>query len=229
MKTVGIIGGLGPQTTADFFLEVISLCFKQNKINRPPMLIFNVPMIFDLEKRIVSGGNTEGFLKLLIDSALKLEKGGSDFIVIPCNSAHVFIEEVRNAVKIPVLSIVEEAVNFLSNKKVHKVGLLATGSTLNNNLFDAELRKNRILFETPNKLSQRKIEKIIDRLLAESELGNEKEELLEITKEISVECILLACTDLQQVLPNSSDLKIFDTMKILANAAIREILKGDKE
>src|SRR3989344_5390819 len=89
MKTVGIIGGLGPETTAKFYLEVLSSCFKTNKLNRPPMIVFNVPMRFDLEREIiVEAKGKNRLLPFLLDAAKHLEKGGADFIVIPCNTAH---------------------------------------------------------------------------------------------------------------------------------------------
>src|SRR5438552_1516444 len=77
-------------------------------------------------------------------------------------------------VSIPVLSIVEESVDLLFHKNVNKLALLATGSTINSKLFDAKLKNSGIEFEIPNKISQQKIEVIIDRLLAKRESGSEK-------------------------------------------------------
>ncbi len=118
MKTVGIIGGLGPSTTAEFYLEVIFACQKENKTNRPPALIWNVPISYKIEREaIVESRGKERLVPFLIDAAKRLEKGGADFLVMPCNSLHTFIGEIRRSVKIPVLSIVEETAKFLKKRK----------------------------------------------------------------------------------------------------------------
>mgnify|MGYP001590500511 CR=1 FL=1 len=131
MKTVGIIGGLGPETTAKFYLEVLSSCFKSHNLGRPPMLIFNVPMSFKLEKEIITASEKKDFfVPFLTNAAIRLEKSGVDFIVIPCNTAHVFIDQVRKLVNIPVLSIVEESVSFLRDRGMDSIGLLATTQTI---------------------------------------------------------------------------------------------------
>src|ERR1035437_298717 len=103
MKTVGIIGGLGPQTTAKFYMQIVSLCAKKNSEQRPNILIVNVPISHELEKKFInrSVGKKE-FCELLTNAAKTLEKSGVDFIVLPCNTAHVFIEDIRNSVSVPV-------------------------------------------------------------------------------------------------------------------------------
>src|SRR5258708_349756 len=127
MKTVGIIGGLGPETTAKFYLEIISNSQHQNNEARPPILMWSIPLPLGIEEDLITRAQgEERYLPFMIDAAKRLEKGGADFIVIPCNSVHIFINEVRSSVNIPVLSIIEETLKFLKNKSISKVGLLAT-------------------------------------------------------------------------------------------------------
>src|SRR3989344_5572385 len=119
MKTVGIIGGLGPATTSKFYLEIVQKCFDKNKHSRPPILIWNVPIPFKVEEDlIVRGQGEDRFLPFLIDAARRLENGGANFLVIPCNSVHIFIDHIRKSVNVPVLSIVEETVKVLKKQKV---------------------------------------------------------------------------------------------------------------
>ena len=122
MKTIGIIGGLGPETTSEFYLEIVFECYKKNKEQRPPILIWNVPLKYKIEEDLLEKAEgEERYIPYLIEAAKKLEKAGADFLVIPCNSVHAFIKEVRNSVKIPVLSILEETAKFLKNKNISKV------------------------------------------------------------------------------------------------------------
>lgn len=225
MKTVGIIGGLGPETTANFFLEVLSLCFKTNKIRRPSMLIHNVPMFFKLEENFIKHSvGKKQFSGILINSAKMLEKGGADFIVIPCNTAHIFIEEIRKSVNIPVLSIVEETVDFLEKNNKKKIGLLATPATVRSKLFDDILENNGIKIDLPEKSEQDEIGVIVNKILKNNHTEKDKLKLLEIVNNLSDEdAIVLACTDLHILIPPDPKRKIFDTMHILAISVARKL------
>lgn len=227
MKTVGIIGGLGPETTAKFYLEVLSSCFKSHNLGRPPMLIFNVPMSFKLEEEIItSSERTDFFLPFLTDAAIRLEKSGVDFIVIPCNTAHIFIDQVRKSVKIPILSIVEESVKFLTDRNIDRIGLLATTQTIETKLFDGHCRASGIKINKPNPRNQIQIASIINKILKNKHSLSDQKKLLKIMDDFEdSDCVLLACTDLQLLMPDHENIKAFDTMKILADATVREILK----
>jgi len=229
MRTVGIIGGLGPETTSKFYLEVIFSCFDKDKINRPPMLIWNVPLPYQIESEFITKASGEKqYIPYLIDAAQRLEKGGADFIVIPCNSIHIFIDEVRNSVKIPVLSIVDETVEFLKSKQIKEIGILATSATVGKRLYEDKLIQNGISVSTPNQLDQNRMGEIINNLVHSRHDETDKNELLKIIQkfiEKGINTVLLACTDLQLIVPNIPDAQILDTMEILAKSTVREILK----
>ena len=229
MKTVGIIGGLGPETTAEFYLDLVFSCQKKNRTHRPSIIISNVPLSYKIEEEaIVKNTGFERILPFLIEEAKRLEKAGADFIVMPCNSLHVFIKEIRNAVKIPVLSIVEETVKFLQKNKFKKVGIVSTSATINNKLYENAFEKNNILYETPNDFQQAKMGKIILNLVTGIQNNKDREELIKIIggfENKDIDCVVLACTDLQLLIPKIPSLKIFDTMKIFADATVEKILE----
>jgi aspartate racemase len=224
-KTVGIIGGLGPETTAHFYLEVVFACSKISG-KRPQILISNVAIPLKIEKEIITEAkNEKNILPFLIHSAKQLEDGGADFIVIPCNTVHIFIDNIRNSVKIPVLSIIEETSNFLRKEKVKEVGLLATTATIKNKLFDENLKRNKIKMKTPNNINQLKMGKIIHHLVKGEENNKDKKEFLRIIEKLNVNDAVLACTDLQLLNAKHKKVRIFDTMEILAKATISEIFR----
>jgi len=228
MKTVGVIGGLGPETTAQFYLELVFACLEINAKTRPPILMWNVPIPLDVEEEFITHTVGEDiYVPLLIDAARRLEQGGADFIVIPCNSVHIFIDEVRNSVKIPILSIVEETVNFLSKKNLAEVGILATSVTLRKKLYEQKLKEKGIKVVAPNEEDQTKMGHIINHLVQATHTDEEKKELLSIVDTLvdqGVETIILACTDLQLLVPEHDEVVIFDTMKILVESVVREIV-----
>lgn len=229
MKTVGIIGGLGPETTSQFYLNVVFSAYEIDKYARPGMLIWNVPLPYKIEEEFITKAKgEEKYLPFLIDAAVRLEKGGADFIVIPCNSVHIFIDDVRSAVKIPVLSIVDETINFLKYKNINEVGILATSSTIRKKLYEEKLIKNNIKVMNPNDNDQSRMGGIINHLVHSQHTIQDKKELNKITENFThreIKTLILACTDLQLLIPKYKNVKIYDTMAILVEATVRELLR----
>ena len=227
MKTVGIIGGLGPETTAEFYLSLVFGCAKISKEHRPAILTWNVPLPYEVEESaLVNGAGVENYLPYLKEAAKRLEAGGSDFLVMPCNTLHCFIEEIREEVNIPVLSVVEEVVTFLEKEQIKDIGLVATGITLSSSFYQEALSKNEIKFRTPDEFQQAKLAKMIYNLVTNRYANHQRQELLEVVNDLysqGTRTILLACTDLQALVPHHPRMKIFDTMQILANATVEEI------
>lgn len=230
MKTVGIIGGLGPETTSEFYLEIVFGCYQKNKKNRPPILIWNVPLEYEIENDLLEKSTgEERYIPYLIDAAKKLEKGGADFLVMPCNSLHIFIKEIRGAVKIPVLSLIEETTKFLKDKKISKVGVLATSTSLKQKMYENAFKVEGIQQFVPDEFDQAKIGKIINNIVLNRHANKDRKEFLKIVNNLEnnkVEDIILACTDLQLLIPHHPKLRIFDTMQIFVDATVREILEN---
>lgn len=229
MKTVGIIGGLGPETTSEFYLDIIFSTYKKSKEQRPGLLISSVPLPYQIEADLIEkneGG--ERYIPYLTQEAKRLECAGANFLVMPCNSLHVFINEIRESVSIPVLSIIEETVKFVKKEGYKKVGIISTSATIQNKLYENALKSAEIDYVTPDDFQQAKMGKIILNLVTGQQRNEDREEIIKIidtfdTKD--VDCVALACTDLQLLIPKHNNLPIFDTMKILADATVREILK----
>ena len=228
MKSVGIIGGLGPETTSEFYLKVIFGCQKLNTEQRPSIVIASVPLLFEIERDLISfNKDKERYIPFLVNEAKRLEKSDVDFIVMPCNSLHVFIDQIRDAVSIPVLSIVEETIQYLKDKSIGNVGLISTSATVANNVYEDQLIKNNLDFVVPNDLQKAQMDKIIQRLVEGQHLNNDRDLILKVVDDLvdaGVNGVALACTDLQLLLPKSDKVHIFDTMDVLAQATVKTIL-----
>ncbi|MFH1425099.1 MAG: amino acid racemase [archaeon] len=220
-RTIGVLGGLGPETTSKFYLSLVSK-FLKDHAHRPPMLISNVPVHLSVEKQfITTGKGCALFSSLLEESAQSLERGGADFIAIPCNTVHMFIRSIRRSVGIPVLSIVEETAKFLSARNIRAIRIFSTSGSNLKNLFDSEFRQKGIM---PVKLSGREqeaLDKIILKILSLSATEEDRIVLEQMTRSSELPA-LLACTDLQHLLKPDSK-KIFDTLEILEEASLREM------
>lgn len=148
---------------------------------------------------------------------------------MPCNSLHVFIKQIRDSVSIPVLSIVEETVKFLKREKMNKVGIVSTSATIKNKLYENAFAENGIEYVVPNELQQARMGKFILNLVVGQQKNRDREELIGIINDFEskgLSCVILACTDLQLLIPQHKILKIFDTMKLLADATVQELVKG---
>ena len=226
-KTIGVIGGMGPETTAGFYLRIIDLCRERGVPVRPAVSIFSVPLPLALESAALSGkGGVEPYLPILLDAAIRLERSGADFIVMPCNSMHVFIEQIRASVRIPVHSIVDASMDYLSSRGFGNVMLLATSITSRSKLYETAAKaRPGLAVRVPSAAGQERLDSVVVSLVSGSRLPWQKDALRDaIEAAEGCDCVLLACTDLQILEPVSDRIAILDTMEILAQRAVDQIL-----
>ena len=105
-KILGVIGGLGPETGCRFCLNVNNK-FKPITKRQPHILLDNLPISQEAEERLIKGGPSQEHLDLLTESVQRLNRLDADWIVIACNTVHIFIDEFRRKSAIPILSITE--------------------------------------------------------------------------------------------------------------------------
>lgn len=230
MKTLGIIGGLGAQTTSNFYQNVIYGCQHINHIHRPPILMWSVPISYQAEEQeIIEGIYIKGYERWLIDAAKKLQDGGADFIAMPCNSACTFIEEIQAAVEIPVINIIEETINHLKQDNIQTVGIISSLITQKNALYDKYFMKYGIDFTIPTKSNQLHLDLIIANLTNNKNSHRAKIQLEKIINDFTgnqIHHIVLACAALSPLLSSTlSHSTFYDTLKIYAHAAIKKIIE----
>jgi len=105
---IGVIGGLGPAATVDFYAKVVAATVASRDQEHVRLLIDGDPEVPDRSGAIAGTGESSG--PALIDKARRLAAAGADLLVMPCNSAHAFEADIRASVDLPFVSIVEEAV-----------------------------------------------------------------------------------------------------------------------
>ncbi len=228
MKTIGIIGGFGPETTAKFFMSLISLWQNNNQNIRPEILTWNAPVDSVLEKEfITSGKNSEHFLKLLKQGAKKLEAGGAEILVIPCNSLHIFINDIKSSTKLEVVNIIEETHKFLIRDNIDKVGLLSSGITNKFKLFESSDHGDLSIVH-PGLEDQVKLDQLIHRLVLGTTQSSDRVFFIDVSKRMlknGVRNIILGCTDFQLLKPKLKNINFIDTLDILANATIEKMVQ----
>ena len=219
MKTIGILGGMGPEATVQLYLEIIRI-FQQRygatyDADFPQMIILNLPLPDVVEEK----GSFDKIIELLQRGAKKLEQAGADFIAIPCNTAMTFLPQMQQAVSIPFVSVVEETVNFVKKKNFTEVGIVATEMTLRSGIYSRSLGRNII---EPSLEQKNQTTRIIMNILSGKKNEIDKLDLKEIIKDLQrqgAQAVILGCTELPLLLTGKD---MIDTIKVLAEAVVRE-------
>ncbi len=106
MKTLGIIGGLGPESTIDYYRSIIALYREKTAgVGYPPLVIVSLDV--DKALRLLGANQLEEMAEYLAGAARQLAAAGADFALLSANSGHIVFEQLRQASPIPLISIVE--------------------------------------------------------------------------------------------------------------------------
>lgn len=138
-KTVGVMGGMGPDATVDFMSRVIALTDAACDQDHVHMIVDQDPTIPNRQLAIASA-NDDVTPRLGI-MARRLEAAGADFLVLVCNTAHVFLDEVRSTTTIPFVDIIEESVAEIERlcPEARSVGIMATDACLTSGIYQRVL------------------------------------------------------------------------------------------
>jgi len=221
MKTIGIIGGVDPSTTAAFYTRVIQLVREFNG-ERPRLLIYSVPVPAKMEDHFLrTGEGIEHFVPLLQEAAISLERGAADIIVMACNSLHHLQNEIRQVIRIPFHSIVDASVQHLQREGVKRVGILGSPLTLQQSLYGEVLSACGIESVVPSKEDQSTLGTIIRNIVFGKKGENDEQQFMNVMnnlQKLHLNHLLLACTDLQELKSRHPECITHDTMEILARA-----------
>ncbi len=226
-RTIGVLGGLGPWATLDFFEKVLRLTPARRDQEHLRLIIDNNPKIPDRGPAILGTPGAEDPLPALLATARTVEAAGADLIVIPCNTAHFFYEPIRRAVGVPVLHIMEEVARATAARYpgLRRVGLLGTRATVATGLYQRAFASKGTEVVAPDAPGQAIIDRLIHGIKASQvgDLAGQGALVGRRLEESGAEAIILGCTELPLVLgPDSLGLPVLDSNLILAEAALRE-------
>ncbi len=230
-KTIGILGGMGPEASANLYGKMIK--YTQHKYGAvqdsdyPPIIIYSMPLLGFDETGIV---DKEAVKSQLIDGVKKLENAGCDLIIVGCNTVHIFFDEMQEAVKIPVLNIVEETKKKVMDFGCKKVGLFASESTSRAKLYQKRFAESGVEVISPSARQQEALNKVIEHVMG----GNQKTDDVIVLKDIArdyvkqgAEAVVMGCTEIPLAINQShTDVKLFDTVEIIVQSAVDFSLKN---
>ncbi|MEG2339010.1 MAG: aspartate/glutamate racemase family protein, partial [Clostridium sp.] len=223
MKTIGLIGGMSWESTVSYY-QVINTTIKEELggLHSAKCLLYSVN--FEEIEKCQSNGEWDKSGAILADAAIRLEKGGADFIIICTNTMHKVIDIVKSKINIPILHIAEATADILIQKSVTKVALLGTKYTMEQDFYKEKLIERGLQVVIPCE-EDRVI--INDTIFNELCLGtinpSSKSEFIRIINSLvaeGVEGVILGCTEIG-LLVNQEDalVPLFDTAVIHAKKA----------
>lgn len=230
-RIVGILGGVGPEATAELFRRVIKATPVRSEQEHLRVIIDNNPQIPDRTPAVLNRG--ESPLKELLKTALNLERAGAEIIAIPCNTAHYWLDELCENVSVPVLDMISETASHISSQfpRIEKLGLMATEGTIKAQLYQRKLKPREILL--PDRESQEELMAVIygnRGIKLGFTQGAVRQRVLSIAQSLvagGAEAVITGCTELSLVLSGQDiSVPLVDPLQILAEAIVREAKSG---
>jgi aspartate racemase len=228
MKTVGVLGGMGPEATAYFFTLLIKNTRASRDAEHVPVIICSLPGIPDRTRAILQGGRSP--LPFLVRGVRALARAGADFAVMPCVSAHFFYPGLAARSPIPVIHLLGETAADVGKRfpGIKKIGILATTGTARSGIFAEAFRAAGIEVLVPDARAQRRVMNAIygkRGIKAGVSAGAPREALLGVAADLvrrGARAIVAGCTEVPIAI-GAGDLSVplIDPMLIVARACIR--------
>ena len=221
----GVLGGMGPDATIDFLNKVLSLTPALSDQDHLRLIIDQNPHVPNRQTQSSSPPNTVG--AAIAEMARRLQRYGADFLVMPCNSAHAFIDELLNSVSVPFLNILDCTLTAARDTGCTRFGVLATDGCLESGIYQARIvthQESIVIPDTKNiGLLMDSISKVKSRNFDIDEVRRTLVEIANSLASDGAELIIAGCTEIPLVLKHDNiQLPLIDSTKELAQATVRE-------
>lgn len=230
MKKLGLIGGIGPESTIPYYRGIVYEVQKRVGEKFFPNLTIESINVFDV-LAMCERQEYEALTNYLMAAVNALTASGADFIALTGNTPHIVFDELTKRSSVPLVSIIEAACDETRRRNISKVGLLGTIFTMDGEFFKEPFTNNQIEVVTPNEDEKRFINQKISQ---ELELGIVKEETLSAFMKIvqrmkdenGIQAILLGCTELPLLFNGiKTPVDSLDTMQIHIQTLVNMIVE----
>ncbi len=220
-KTLGIIGGVGPLATMFIGEMIVRLTAAERDQEHINMLITNNTNIPD-RTAFILGESQENPVPVILSDAHKLEKMGAEILIIPCNTAHSFYDEIQDGTTLPVIDMVYETAKRAKEKGAHRVGILGTSGTISTGIYQAACKQFDLQPVLPNERIQSIVMSLIyDDVKAGHPADPKKWSTISLAmEEAGCDELILGCTELSIVRKELELTNCIDSLYVLAETAI---------
>ncbi len=220
MKTIGLIGGLGPEATVDYYKAIIaSFSTKNKELNYPEIIVYSVNMSEFIG--LLTNKEYEQATAYLLERIDALHRAGADFAAITANTPHLLFDELKRYSSLPLISIVEATCEEALKNKLKKPGLFGTSFTMDASFYPDVFRRNGMEIVLPEKDDKKRINQ---KLFSEIELGifkpKTREMLIGIIQKMvdkqHIDSLILGCTEFPLILtePEYCGIPVLNTTQI---------------
>jgi aspartate racemase len=227
MKRIGLIGGMGPEATVEYYKEIINAFKNKNEnLNYPEIIIYSVNLSEFVN--LMKEKKYDQVTALLLEKIDSLKRAGAEFAALTANTPHLLFEQIQAKSPLNLISIVEATCREALKKGLNRCGLIGTAFTMNSTFFEDVFKNHSIEVVVPGKND---IELIDNKLFSEIELGIFKDETRDLfigiidkmVKQQEIDSIILGCTEFPLLLTQNS----YSGVPVLNTTAIhiREIVK----
>jgi aspartate racemase len=228
-KVIGLLGGMGPDSTIDIFQRIVNATNAKMDGEHLRIIVDNNPKIPSRQDAILKGTEDPG--PMLAMTALNIEKAGADFLIICANTAHHYYDEIKDAVGIEVLHIIEETAIEIkrTHSNITKVGVLATSGAMKVNVFQRSFKKYDIeIIEVPESI-QADIQDAINayKYKVPADMVGKLMNAIDYLTKKGADAIIMGCTEIPLILNDLSlSIPVFDPNEIIANLAVKLAKRG---
>ena len=225
MKKIGLVGGISWVSTIDYYRFI-----NQGVNARLGGLNFVECIIYSLNFGDVQAKSWDNAFELLLNACKNLKKSGVDGIALCANTAHLFARKLQEAIKLPIIHIIDETAKAITKEGFKKVGLLGTKFTMEKDFYKSKLEEYGLMVLVPGEQETRNyIQHTVKEELGIGFINPEtKANYIAIVKELidsGAECIVLGCTEIPMLIGQADfTIPVFDTTKIHSQAIVEYII-----
>ena len=231
MKTVGLIGGMSWESTSEYYKKINEGIKEQlGGFHSGKILMYSFD--FDEIEALQHKNQWDELTEMLVDAGTRLKKAGADFLAICTNTMHKVADEVAERTGLKVLHIADVTAEAIIQKNKNVVGLLGTDFTMSEDFYKKRLNdKYNIEVMIPEKMERERVHRVIyDELCCGIVKSQSKAEFITIInnlKDKGAEGVILGCTEIPMLIEQKDlDIRVFDSMKLHADAIVKEMLNG---
>lgn len=231
MKTIGLLGGMSWESTADYYHQINTGIKNQlGGLHSAKIALFSVD--FAEIEALQHKGEWKQAGNLLAQEAASVEKAGADFLILCTNTMHMVAEQIQQAIKIPLIHIADATGDVLQQQHIKTIGLLGTAFTMEQDFYKKRLEdRYHVNVIVPNASEREQVHHIIYNELCQGKITHESKQVyLSIINNLvkaGAEGIILGCTEIGMLIKQAdTEIPLFDTTLIHAEKAVQLALSN---
>ncbi|HEY0528657.1 MAG TPA: amino acid racemase [Gemmatimonadaceae bacterium] len=227
MKRVGLVGGLGPESTIDYYRRILDAWRRVDSSSAPPLIIDSLDVTHTMH---LVQTDRAALITYLGDSVRRLHAAGADFVAITANTPHIAFDEISAQSPVPLISIVETCATETARRGLHRPLLLGTRFTMDGDFYPDVFRRHELTLVVPGETDRAWThDKYVTQLLKGDFRDETRDGFVELVTRLrddsAVDSVILGGTELPLLLttPTIAGLPVLDTTALHVDAIVKRL------